>query len=62
MIQKFRKFFRVGLPQFEITGRPGTSYNLLWILGKRNILPKQLVFLKLYEKYVSSFSLTNLLL
>ena len=59
MIQKFRNF-SVGVPQFEITGRPETSFNLLWISGKRYILPKQLVFLKLYDKYLSSFSLINL--
>ena len=38
------------------------SFNLLRILGKRYILPKQLVFLKLYEKLLSSFSLINLIL
>ena len=62
IIQKFRKFFR-WVTQFEITERPGASFNLLWILGERCILPKQLaLFLKLYEKFLSSFSLVDLLL
>ena len=52
----------MGIPQFETTGRPGTSFNILWILIKSYILPKQLVFLELYGKYLSSFSLINLLL
>ena len=55
----YRKFTNKGAGLFEITGRPGT-YNLLWILGKSYILSKKLVFLRLYEKYVSSFSLINL--
>ena len=60
MFQKFK--ISVGVPQIEITALPGTSFNLLWILGKRYILPKQPVFLKLHEKHLSSFSLINLLL
>ena len=32
--------FSVGVLQFEITGRPGTLSNLLWIFGRRYILPK----------------------
>ena len=60
MIQKSRKI-SMGVPQFEITERPRT-FNMLCILGKRHILLRQRVFLKLYEKYLSSFSLINLLL
>ena len=56
----YRKITNKGVRQFEITGRPGTSYNLFWVLGKRYILSKQLAFLRLYEKYISSFSLINL--
>ena len=48
--------FSVGVPQFEITGLPGTSYNLLWILGRRYIFPRLVVFLYLYVKCWSSFS------
>ena len=32
--------FSVGVPQFEMTGRPGTFSNRLCILGSKYILPK----------------------
>ena len=47
--------FPVGVSHFQITGLPGT-YNLLWILGRRYILLRLIVFLYLYLKYWSSFS------
>ena len=36
--------FSVDVPQFEITGLPGTLDNLLCILGSNNILPKLVAF------------------
>ena len=53
---KNSEIFSVGVPQFEITGFPGTSNNFLWILRSRCILPRLVVFLYLHVKYWSFFS------
>ena len=47
------EIFSVGVPQFEITGLPGTLDKLLCILGSNNILPKLVAFWYSYVK--SSF-------
>ena len=48
-----------GVSKFEITGRPRTSNNLLWVLGRRYFLSRQQPVLKWKEKYFSSFSVTS---
>ena len=53
---KSSETFSVGVPQFEITGLTGTSYNVLWILGSRYILPILAASLYLSVKCWSSFS------
>ena len=53
---KNSEIFSVGVPQFEITGFPGTSNNFLWVLRSRGILPRLVVFLYLHVKYWSFFS------
>ena len=48
--------FSVGVPQFDITGLPGTFAKRLCILGKRYSLPRLVTFLYWYVKYLSSLS------
>ena len=59
---KILTHFPVGFPQLEITGRLGTSNNLLGILGGMYILSRQQAFLKLFEKYFKSFTVVSFLL
>ena len=51
-LSKNSKAFSVGVPQFNITGLPGTSHSLLWIFGSKYIFPKLVTFVK-YSKCFS---------
>ena len=53
---KYSETFSVGVPQFDMTGLPGTLNNRLCILGKKYNFPKLVVFLLLQVKYLSSFT------
>ena len=48
--------FSVGVPQFEMTGLPGTFLGHIWINSNRYRFPKLVAFLYSKEKNVSSFS------
>ena len=47
--------FSEGVPQFEMTGLPGTFGSRLWILGSRYNFPRLQVFLNSKRKYLNSF-------
>ena len=53
---KYSETFPVVVTQFHITGLPGTELKRLCILERKYNFPRLVAFLKLYIKYLSSFS------